>query len=200
MVSWLRRTDHHTVHAHIGWNLWCGELTVGRLAQRLEDLVAARGQRAVIVGHSRGGHFARVLAVRRPDLVRGVVTLGTPDLALEAIHPVLRLPAQGLGLVGRAGVPRLFGPSCFNGSCCEQFRADLAGPLPARVAFTSVIGRRDGLVDPAWFGDSGARVVAVQASHIGLIVNADAYTAIAEFLAENPVRPRRAVPALTEAA
>ena len=34
------------------------------------------GRRVALIGHSRGGHFAKALAHRRPDLVRGVVSLG----------------------------------------------------------------------------------------------------------------------------
>ncbi|MCC7425378.1 MAG: alpha/beta fold hydrolase [Alphaproteobacteria bacterium] len=45
---------------------------------RLLAIHATSGQRVTLVGHSLGGLFARELARERPDLVRLVVTLGTP--------------------------------------------------------------------------------------------------------------------------
>ena len=42
-----------------------------------------------IVGHSLGGMLARGLAVRRPDLVSGIITMGSPMLAPGAHHLVL---------------------------------------------------------------------------------------------------------------
>jgi pimeloyl-ACP methyl ester carboxylesterase len=42
-----------------------------------------------IIGHSRGGVFARALATRRPQLAAGVVTLGSPVLSQPAVHPLV---------------------------------------------------------------------------------------------------------------
>jgi len=57
MGNWLRA------------NVGCAGDGHERLEQRLERLVAEQGQRAVVIGQSRGGSMAKVLAVRRPDLV-----------------------------------------------------------------------------------------------------------------------------------
>jgi triacylglycerol lipase len=38
-----------------------------RSERRLEEVVQTTGQRALVVGQSRGGTFGRVLAARRPD-------------------------------------------------------------------------------------------------------------------------------------
>jgi pimeloyl-ACP methyl ester carboxylesterase len=50
-----------------------------------------------VVGHSLGGLLARGLAVRRPDLVAGIVTLGSPVLALGAHHAALTRSLDALG-------------------------------------------------------------------------------------------------------
>lgn len=48
--------------------------TVQRMADDLEDLLAADGEeRYVLVGHSLGGPIVRCLGYRRPDLVAGLV-------------------------------------------------------------------------------------------------------------------------------
>ena len=37
--------------------------------RRVETLWRFYGRRVALIGHSRGGHFARALAARRPDLI-----------------------------------------------------------------------------------------------------------------------------------
>ena len=87
--SWLKRSGHRTCRAGIKLNIDCSEAAVGRLEEWLERFVETEGQRAFVIGQSRGGCFARVLAVRRPDLVRGIVTLGSPHLDPLAVHPMV---------------------------------------------------------------------------------------------------------------
>lgn len=184
MVGWLRRAGARTYVPRIGVNLRCGEVAVTRMAERLEAIVTARGTRAVVVGHSRGGQLTRVLAVRRPDLVAAAVTLGTPGTVdRSTIHPVLRASSLALGALSVAGVPGLFGPTCFTGACCERFREDLARPVPAGVELTCVVGDHDGLADRrSCAGPPGARVVRVRASHIGMVANPRSFEAIDEAL------------------
>ena len=69
---------------------------------------SAPGRRVVIVGQSRGGVFAEALRVRRPDLVTGIVTLGSPLRSQLAVHPLVL--AQ-IGLVGALGTGRVPGLS-----------------------------------------------------------------------------------------
>src|SRR5213078_2831029 len=75
MTRWLRRVGYQTGKAGMRANVDCSARAVERLEDRLEELVQSQGRRAAIVGQSRGGTLATVLAKRRPDLVSGVVTL-----------------------------------------------------------------------------------------------------------------------------
>jgi pimeloyl-ACP methyl ester carboxylesterase len=185
MVDWLRRAGYYAAYPRVGPNFRCGEDTVGRLERRLEGLADRRRERVVLIGHSRGGQFARALGIRRPDLVSSVVMLATPGMDLGAIHPVIHVWVHGLSLLARLGVPRVFGSPCFTGPCCERFRAELAAPVPPAVQLVCVIGRRDGLVDRRACADPAATsVVQVNASHIGTTLNAATYRAIARVLAQ----------------
>src|SRR5918999_4622464 len=74
----LARAGHRPAFAGIGRNVGCSEATLARLERRLETIVRGNGAPIALVGHSRGGLFARVLAVRRPGLVDRIVTLGSP--------------------------------------------------------------------------------------------------------------------------
>ena len=72
------RTGHQTHSAGIRRNMDCSAKAVEKLIERTEQLAERQGRRVVLVGQSRGGTFARVMAVRRPDLMSGIVTLGSP--------------------------------------------------------------------------------------------------------------------------
>jgi triacylglycerol lipase len=194
MTRWLRRTGHHTRKAGMRSNVDCSELAFERLEQRLELMAETRGEKVAIVGQSRGGNFAKVLARRRPDLVSGIVTLGSPQKDPVAIHPLVRAQILAVGALGTLGAKGLFRHSCLYGDCCKKFWDDLRGELPAGVGYVSVYSRTDGVVNWRACLDEGARHVEVRASHCGMAVNAHTYRAMAEALAEfraNARKPQR---------
>ena len=100
-----------------------------------------------IVGHSLGGMLARGLAVRRPDLVAGIVTLGSPMLAPGAHHVTLTKSVEMLVRLSRAGWPGLMSEDCVAGDCARQSFDESRQPMPADVAFTAIYSKRDGIVD-----------------------------------------------------
>ena len=82
--------------------------------------------------------LARGLAVRRPDLVSGIVTLGSPMLAPGAHHRSLTASVDVLVRLSRAGVPGLMSEDCVAGSCARQSFEESRRPVPAGVAFTAI--------------------------------------------------------------
>src|SRR5688572_16172882 len=74
MATWLRRTGRRPHRAGIRLNVGCAGRTIESLVRRVEQIAGDEGPVAII-GQSRGGLFARVLAVRRPHLISGIVTL-----------------------------------------------------------------------------------------------------------------------------
>jgi len=192
MTRWLRRTGHHTRKAGIRWNVDCSALAVTRLEERLETMAETSGQKVAIVGQSRGGNFAKVLGVRRPDLVSGVVALGSAQLDPLAIHPLVHAQVYVLGTLGTIGAHGLFKHSCRNGACCKDFWEDLQKPMPDEVGYLSIYSRTDGIVDWRACLDESAELVEIRSSHCGMAVNADAYRAIARALEEFREAPRAA--------
>lgn len=184
MGRWLYRTGHRPYRARAGRNLGCAERAVRRLERRLDEIVQREGRPVALVGHSRGGHFARVLAVRRPDQVVGVVTLGAPPMQARAIHPAVAAPAIAVTLLGTFGIPGLMRASCFRGRCCARFRAELAGPFPREVRYVAVYSKADAVVDWQQSTDLAPERVEVPASHLGLVVNRYVYTVLASVLAD----------------
>ncbi len=183
MASWLRRAGYRVGGAGMRLNVGCGGEAVTRLEQRLEQLSEeSGGRRVTIVGQSRGGTFARTLAVRRPELVSGIVTLGSPLRNHFAIHPLVRMNVELVGRLGALGVPGLFGPGCIDGDCCAALRDELVAPLADGVGFVSIYSRNDGVVDWHSCLDPSAEHVEIDASHLGMGVHAGAYRAIADAL------------------
>jgi triacylglycerol lipase len=178
MSGWLGRCGYRPKGAGMVANVDCSSAALARLEPRLERLVSEQGRRAAIVGQSRGGSLAKVLARRRPDLVCGIVTLGSPALKPLAVHPLVRLQLEAVSRLGSLGAPRLFRRSCLDGDCCAAFWEDLAAPLPRGVGFVSVYSRTDGIVDWRACLAPGAEHVEIGSSHIGMAINPSAWRAV----------------------
>ena len=182
MARWLKNTGHRPCRAGISWNVDCSGRSVERLEKRLECLAEDSGQKVAIVGQSRGGSFARVLAKRRPDLVSGIVALGSPLIGAMEVHPLIRAQIYAMGFLGTVGAPGLFRRSCLWGDCCTSFWEDAQADFPAGVGFVSIYSRTDGIVRWRSCLDEAAEQVEVRSSHIGMAVNAEVYRAIAATL------------------
>jgi triacylglycerol lipase len=191
MTRWLRRSGHHTSRAGMRLNVGCSGGAVERLESRLEALVKRQGKKAAIIGQSRGGSLAKVLAARRPDLVAGIVTLGSPTCDPLNVSVFTRSAVGAVGALGTLGVPGLFTRSCLSGDCCEEFWSLHGGSLPRGVGFVSIYSRRDGIVDWRACLDPAAEHVEIRSSHIGMAVHPDGYRAIADALEAFRRRERR---------
>jgi len=160
----------------------CSEEYLTRLEARLEKQFEETGERVAIVGQSRGGVFARVLGVRRPDLVSGIVTLGSPTVSQLSAHPFVLAQVLVVGALGTGKVPGMFRVSCLRGACCERFRADLANAFPPEVGFTALYSKTDGVVDWHACLDPAAEQIEVRASHLGMGLNAEVYAELGHAL------------------
>jgi triacylglycerol lipase len=180
MASWLRRGGYCTHRTGIRANLDCSEEACTRLEERLEHMAERHGERVLIVGQSRGGVFAKALAARRPELVEGIVTLGSPSVSQLAVHPLVLAQVGLVGTLGTAHVPGMFTMHCLRGKCCEHFRAALTGPFPEDVGYVAIYSRSDGIVNWRSCLDPAADdLVEVSGSHCGMGVNAQAFLAVA---------------------
>ncbi len=183
MARWLKGTGHHPSRAGIRANVACSGAAMGRLEQRLEALVQRQGRRAAIIGHSRGGSFARVLARRRPELVSGIVLLGCPQADPLAIHPLVRAQIEAVAALGGLGIPGLFSRGCLEGDCCAPFWEDFHARVPRGVGHVSVYSRSDGIVRWKACLDQRSEHVEVRSSHCGMAWHPDVYRAVARSLA-----------------
>ena len=208
MARWLKGTGHLPSRAGIRVNVGCSGSAIERLEERLERLVTDRGARAAVIGHSRGGTFARVLAHRRPDLVSGVVMLGTAQGNPFAVHPLVRIQIEVIATLGRLGVPGLFSHGCLEDDCCADFWRAFEAPPRRGVGYVSVYSHTDGIVHWEACLDPAVEAVAVESTHCGMAVHPDVFRVVAGCLDEfrrrderrRPLRRTRDVPTLRRAA
>jgi triacylglycerol lipase len=182
MTRWLRENGYRTRRAGIRANVNCSEEACRQLELRLEQLAETTGQRVAIIGQSRGGVFARVLAVRRPDLVSGIVTLGAPTVDQLSAHPFVLAQVFLIGTLGTGRVPGMFSMRCLRGGCCTDFDKDRAAPFPPEVRYTALYSRTDGVVHWRACLDPAAEQIEVRASHVGMAVNAEVYAEVGHAL------------------
>jgi pimeloyl-ACP methyl ester carboxylesterase len=171
MRRYLKELGYDTYAWQMGRNT--GGVTRKRAAlrDRLAEIHAATGRKVSLVGWSLGGIYARDLALHAPDMVRYVVTLGSPFS----------------GNARATNATRLY--EAMSGETVEEdseLRRAIAGDLP--VPTTSIYSRADGIVN--WRtcllrpSDTAENIEVHLASHVGLGVNAAALWAVADRLAQ----------------
>ena len=168
MAAMLRDAGYRTYRSRIHLNVGCTREAADRLERRIEAIVARRGRKVSIVGHSLGGMLARGLAARRPDLVHGIVAMGSPILAPGAVHGILARDAEMLTRLARAGFGGLMSQDCVAGDCARSSFEETQAPLDPEVSFTAIYSRRDGIVDWKACLDPAAEAVEVPTSHVGM--------------------------------
>lgn len=186
------RTYRSTMHANVG----CTQEATYALERRIEAIAIKRERKVTIVGHSLGGLLARGIAARRPDLVEGIITMGSPLLAPGAIHSVLAFDLTVVTALRRAGLGGLMGEDCTSGDCARLSWEQSREELEPSVDFTSIFSRRDGIID--WRGclDPGAETVEVSTSHLGMAIDPVVFDIVTRTLQESRERREaRAVPA-----
>jgi pimeloyl-ACP methyl ester carboxylesterase len=184
----LRRQGFRTYRAQILVNVGCTREAGDRLEQRLETIATRRNRKVTIVGHSLGGMLARGLAARRPDLIEGIVSMGSPVLAPGAIHKVLAWDAQLLSRLTRAGFGGMMSADCFGGECARLSWEESQIPLDPDLAFTAIYSKRDGIVDWRACLDPAARHVEVRTSHCGMAVDPVVMDHVLESLRDQQLR------------
>lgn len=171
MRRYLRELGYDTYAWRMGRNIGGVSRMRVALRERFGEIHAATGRKVSVVGWSLGGVYARDLALQAPDLVRYVVTLGSP-FAND---------------VRATNATRLY--EALSGEAIDdtsELRHAIAGDLP--VPTTSIYSRTDGVVNwrTCTLRPSGRaeNIEVCLASHVGLSVNPAALWAVADRLAQ----------------
>ncbi|GGD75998.1 esterase/lipase family protein [Caballeronia grimmiae] len=165
----LRNRGYQAHGWSLGTNLGPREGVEDNMRKRLESLAERYGQKVSVIGWSLGGIFARELARQAPELVRSVITLGSPF----------------------AGEPH----ANHGWKCYEKLSGRKADDWPNRdlmkqpppVPATAIYTRTDGVVN--WQGcleqmSATSENIEVESSHCGLAHHPAVMFAIADRLAQ----------------
>ncbi len=178
MHGWLERMGYDPHGSGMVFNVDCSDRAFERLDARLVDIHERTDRRVALIGHSRGAHFAKALAHRRPERVAGVISLGAGlDTPFDISVPTKAAVAAVRTVHGTRR------PNCMTERCGCAFSTHYAAPFPAALPLTSIYSRGDGVV---WWEACVvpyATNVEVTGSHVGLAFNRKAYRAIARALA-----------------
>lgn len=183
MARWLRRMGYRPHRAGITFNVRCADLAVDRIEQALHHAHLSSGQQVAIIGHSRGGHFAKALAARAPDVVSQVISLGA---GLDDPFDISRATKAAVESMRRQIArrdPERAALGCFTSHCACRYAQDYERPFPEQVPLTSIYSKGDGVVRWRSAVVPYARCVEVRGSHVGLAFNRHAYREIGRTLA-----------------
>jgi triacylglycerol lipase len=187
---WLRLRGYRTHRARGGVNTSCSERACARLETRLELIAAAASAPVAVVGHSRGGLLAKAVATARPDLVSGIVTLGSPTVLGDG--PPTRHPTtRALRFVLRTGhLPNALSPRCLARRCGTRYATAMRAPLPEGIGYVSIYSRNDSVVPWQHCLNPAAHNVEVRSTHIGMAYNAAVYAEVGRALGTFGPRPQ----------
>ena len=169
---YLESRNYNTLGWGQGLNLGPREGVLENAKAQLQQAADASGNKVSLVGWSLGGIYARELAKEMPDLVRCVITLGTPFAGPHTSTNAWRIYqfASGRSIERET----------------ENYNLPEAPPVPT----TSIYSRTDGVV--AWRGSIQAPAdhnphtehIEVVASHFGIGLNPCDWWAVADRLGQ----------------
>ena len=170
--NYLRALGLNAVGWEMGRNLGGLYRMREQLRKKVGELRRESGKRVSVVGWSLGGVYARDLALSLPDLIRGIITLGSPFSGDLRANNVGRLYDRVSG-------------ETVDDAAMEDVMA-LAGEMP--VPATSIYSRTDGVV--SWQTSMmqpsirSENIEVIGASHMGLGFNPAVLWAVADRLAQ----------------
>lgn len=174
--TFRKRLAEKGYKAH-GWkqgvNMGLSKKVAKGLGKRLEEIYKENGgQKITVIGHSLGGIYARELSREYPDMVRDVISLGSPFGGAVSETP------EKLKKIFNffSGNPALFDPEL-----------DRRGLTPPAMPATSIFSKRDVIIkwqnclNPATPATDN---IEITATHMGIPFNPPALVAIFDRLAQ----------------
>jgi len=184
LAAWLARIGYRPHTCGFVANAGCSDRALERVERQVEGLYDRHDRRLAVIGHSRGGHYARALGHRRPDLVSHAISAGAGLRRMLATSSAIQSAvAVARGVALHSGRAR--SSLCLTEHCDCAFARDFSAPFPEdRVRLTSIYSKGDGVVRWQAALVPYADCLEVTGSHVGLIFNRKTYRAIAIALAE----------------
>jgi pimeloyl-ACP methyl ester carboxylesterase len=185
LYGWLWRIGYRPYSSGIGVNADCFDLAVGRLLTTIHAAYTDTGQKVHLIAHSLGGVLCRAAAVREPDQIASVITLGSTFRGFRG-HALVMLLWGAMRARVQARRSGQVHADCFSGFCGCQTLAALQTLPPPSVARMAIYTKSDGVADWRFCIDEDTeKNFEVPGTHIGLAFNPVVYGLIARQLAES---------------
>ncbi len=170
----LEERGHHALKWAHGHNLGIEEEMVGNITNQIARLAEESGEAVSLVGQSLGGSVARVLANKMPEMVRCVVTLGSPLNSLGDVldHVKTMYDAKTTGTLGAQEAWDVYGPMIEDNP-----------PVPSTSIYSKtdgVVGWRESLQPESDIAEN----VEVCSSHLSMGFDIDVIKVIADRLSQ----------------
>ncbi|HSS92600.1 MAG TPA: hypothetical protein VLR46_01285 [Candidatus Dormibacteraeota bacterium] len=178
LSGWLQRVGYSPHTSGIYLNVRASEHMLAGLRRRLADIRESDPSRVTLIGHSRGGLLAKVLAQRRPDAIEQVITLASPLADQSDITPLTQ---------AAVGVVRTANEIGFGLKLHAEGRFAYDLRLEPNVPTTSIYTPSDDVVNFRSCIRPDVPSISVWGSHNGLLVNPEVYRLLGRLIA----RPRR---------
>lgn len=173
----LRKFIKKMGYAAYGWELgrnYAEVRTLNILLDKLEEIYEEHGEAVTLIGWSLGGVYARQIAKGKPDMVRQIITLGSPFRGIGEPNNatwIYNMISSGKRVV----------------DLDSELLTDL--PKPAPVPTTAIYTKEDGVVpwevcmeeEETWMHQN----IQVRGSHLGLGVNPSVLNIVADRLLYN---------------
>lgn len=171
LKGYLRLLRYRARGWGLGRNKGAIEEVLPRLLRRLGNLSRRSKEKVTIIGWSMGGYLARELARERPDLIRLVITLGTPVIG----GPKYTVVAESYR---KRGID-------IEALAAEVDRRNQLANL--EIPILAIYSRRDAVV--AWQAcidrqSTNIEHVEVQSTHVGFGFSPEVFRIIAQRLAQ----------------
>ena len=176
MRKYLARWGYDPHPWGLGTNLGVGNDRVNyesRFSATLERIVDSRGEPATLIGWSQGGVIARQVAKKHPELVRHVITMGSPIADTPEATTIWR--------IFRRTSPQEITPELLD------ILREISTPVEG-VRCTCIYSQTDGIVAPYLAQDWVSPVaenIRLYTSHFGMAVNPIVLYVIADRLAQS---------------
>ena len=168
MATTLKTWGFAPFRSGISLNVGCTNELVDRLVERVRVISLRRQSPVAIVGWSRGGTLAKLVALQVPDEVSGIVTLVSPNANPLAVSNVVVRQLRVLNRLNAMGAKGVMGEDCIHGECAASVEEQLGHDFPADVPYVSMYTRSDGVVDWRACLDPEAQLVEVEGTHLGV--------------------------------
>lgn len=179
LYEWLKRINYKPYYSRIRWNINCPNYSLQMLLNTIQTVYQENNQPIHLIGHSLGGAIARAAAIQKPELIKQVITLGSPINAAR-VHPTILATANLLKIVQRK--KKLF-PNCYTEKCQCTFIKSLGANLPAFVECACIYSKQDGIIDWHCCLDNNKNFnIEVKSTHLGMVYNVEVYRTIANLL------------------